>query len=368
MPQLQAPEDPNWLLSTSAQSAAAMIAIVGGFLVSRVISLSSERSGHLRRIREAEARAKILRGEASGFEKRIRAVAARWFTDHHLDDLIVSRGSLSGEEMVSEWMPHGGRQDWMIPYADSLAEVAREAFTRIEATYSGAKYPPKDVGQLRQEGVEIQADATVESIYGRAAEEIARQRRKNAPSSLFPSAAALAGIVGTSNYGAYVRPVRSDAERALHAKQMERKEALDVEIAGLDADVQVLRHELELLGTPRSLLSGFGVLVYFGVVGILLPLCLMATRPVPDSARSHWVVVLGFASGFGALCVYVFVAIRGLQLGTATSNGGSGKLSGIWGAVVGRFAGRHRPAAAPQIQLLPSAGEAGADPKQPPNL
>jgi hypothetical protein len=35
--------DPNWLLSTTAQSAAALVAIVGSFLVSRVISLVGQR-------------------------------------------------------------------------------------------------------------------------------------------------------------------------------------------------------------------------------------------------------------------------------------------------------------------------------------
>ena len=35
--------DPNWFLSTAAQSAAALVAIIGGFLVSRVITISSER-------------------------------------------------------------------------------------------------------------------------------------------------------------------------------------------------------------------------------------------------------------------------------------------------------------------------------------
>jgi hypothetical protein len=40
--------DPNWLLSTTAQSAAALVAIVGGFLVSRVVGLQSTRDGLLR--------------------------------------------------------------------------------------------------------------------------------------------------------------------------------------------------------------------------------------------------------------------------------------------------------------------------------
>ena len=48
--------NPNWLLATMAQSAAALVAIVGGFLVSRVVTLSSERQGLEQRGRELEQR------------------------------------------------------------------------------------------------------------------------------------------------------------------------------------------------------------------------------------------------------------------------------------------------------------------------
>lgn len=42
--------DPGWLLSSLAQSTAAVVAIVGGFLVSRLVQLSSEREGLRRQL------------------------------------------------------------------------------------------------------------------------------------------------------------------------------------------------------------------------------------------------------------------------------------------------------------------------------
>ena len=41
---IQAPYDPNWLLSTTAQSTAALVGIIGGFLLSRVVAIISEKS------------------------------------------------------------------------------------------------------------------------------------------------------------------------------------------------------------------------------------------------------------------------------------------------------------------------------------
>jgi hypothetical protein len=42
---LVAEPEPNWLLSTTTQSSAALVAIVGGFLLSRVLALAAERNG-----------------------------------------------------------------------------------------------------------------------------------------------------------------------------------------------------------------------------------------------------------------------------------------------------------------------------------
>jgi len=46
---MTAASDPNWLLSSAAQSAAALVAIVGGFLAARVIAYNSDRGATVRR-------------------------------------------------------------------------------------------------------------------------------------------------------------------------------------------------------------------------------------------------------------------------------------------------------------------------------
>jgi hypothetical protein len=46
---MTAGSDPNWLLSSAAQSAAALVAIVGGFLAARVIAFNSDRDAAVRR-------------------------------------------------------------------------------------------------------------------------------------------------------------------------------------------------------------------------------------------------------------------------------------------------------------------------------
>lgn len=52
---IQAASDPNWLLSSTAQSAAALVAIVGGFLAGRLLALNSDRDAAHRRLSSIEA-------------------------------------------------------------------------------------------------------------------------------------------------------------------------------------------------------------------------------------------------------------------------------------------------------------------------
>lgn len=57
------PTDPNWLPSTLAQATAALVAIIGGFLVSRLIGMASARSGLDERAATLRGQIKALRPE-----------------------------------------------------------------------------------------------------------------------------------------------------------------------------------------------------------------------------------------------------------------------------------------------------------------
>jgi len=73
---MAAPYDPNWYLSTVVQSSAALIAIIGGFLVSRLVSLTSQRSEFVQKKSNLNNRRKSALQELSVF-KRDQERAAR---------------------------------------------------------------------------------------------------------------------------------------------------------------------------------------------------------------------------------------------------------------------------------------------------
>jgi len=72
--------DLNNLLSTTINSTSALVAIIGGFLVSRVISLSSEQNSIKRRLRE-------INNEISAKEKMLDNII-NWLFEDDLNDFI----------------------------------------------------------------------------------------------------------------------------------------------------------------------------------------------------------------------------------------------------------------------------------------
>lgn len=83
--------------------------------------------------------------------------------------------------------------------------------------------------------------------------------------------------------------------------------ALQKEKALVDAEARRLKD------LPRGVLPGIFVLATFGVVGIVVPLGMMASRPVSSSLVARRVVFFGFVVGFLALVGYiVWVAVAAL--------------------------------------------------------
>jgi hypothetical protein len=61
---------------------------------------------------------------------------------------------------------------------------------------------------------------------------------------------------------------------------------------------------------PAEVTGGFGVLLYFSVVGVMVPIVVLAVQP----ESIHWLVRIAilalFASGLAWLCSYVFQGIN----------------------------------------------------------
>src|SRR5690349_15864077 len=90
--QAQPPTDPNWLLSTTAQSAAALVAIIGGLLVSRLVGLAGERESLQRQLERSEAEEQLVAGRLSLIEAQVRSVARGFYIDSNIKRYIDAKG------------------------------------------------------------------------------------------------------------------------------------------------------------------------------------------------------------------------------------------------------------------------------------
>ena len=139
--------DPNWLLATMAQSAAALVAIAGGFLLSRVVTLSSERQGLERRVRDLEQRTQDQAKRLEDAHQRRLAVSWERLVDLAADRCArryEERGSVSPVWLVDEYgvMPGVRTRQEMLDLASRLIHTTRQASEHLAGGGGMPTYTP----------------------------------------------------------------------------------------------------------------------------------------------------------------------------------------------------------------------------------
>lgn len=312
--------DPNWLLATMAQSAAALVAIIGGFLVSRVITLSTERRGLDRRIREIRASVQDKRNLLSVARQDRREVSWHVFVGLALEDCARERGTSASEQLADDhWIRGVSDFDEMVEMATRLNTTMRRACQRIEHIKSTLPDPPLIPKHLRNPVINLMGESPrsqqrpiiaeqlevppgEEEIYQAALDEIVPLER-SVLLMYEPVPGDLGGEpVDTSDYADLIAEER---ELALEVSVLEREEGF-------------YTSELARVAQPWGLGWGVGVLGYLTLMGVIIPVVALATRPVPSGLVSRRVLVALFTSGLVALFGYLIWAVRRLYEGPET--------------------------------------------------
>lgn len=297
--------DPNWLLSSTAQSAAAMVAIIGGFLVSRLVSLSADRNAILQRLEDLGTRRALKADEHREVRDERFAVTKRWFINDRLKEVVAHRGMADPESLLDR-IGVGSSLDEMRPVAQHLLAAVQAAFALIEARYTGASIPPPTAEGLRRDGLTI--PAADEEIYEGVASSIGEGRPRT-PNRLYP-----------------VMPLPSVKPAIVYQRQddrVARERELRSELRFLDKELMVTVERLASFEKPKGITGAVLALTYLAVAGVLLPVVLMAFRPVPDNSVSRVIVVLAFTSGLLVLLFYFIGHARSFRprKGIPTFNG-----------------------------------------------
>jgi len=289
--------DPNWLLSTTAQSAAALVAIIGGLLVSRLVALAVERDGLQRRLTELEGELKIATSDVTEAERPVTWQAQSWFIEQTIEAYIAARG-LPGER-DRDFRSLGSTEEQRLLWQEQLAFQVVECLDEIE----GLLRPDDrdlDIDILRDRGFEMgHYDArvvkpVVKSVRGRV--RAAHRSRFDIPS------------ITPFNPGSRISNERAEQVEAI--AELGRRRATR---RRLEAQVGQVNDHLRQLGKPKGVGWGILALAIFAILGVAFPLTLMALRPIPTGDGWRIAVVSAFLVGLVLVIAFIASQWRSLR-------------------------------------------------------
>lgn len=297
--------DPNWLPSTTVQSTAALVAIVGGLLITRLVALASERKTAEQSLSDWTREQQELATQIEQVQaERVEIERAR-FRDDWLDDLADR-----GEQFDSPVTPQ--LLDLSQYHADPrISEYLEELQARITTAYSAvhaaAKKIPEGSDQFDPEEVakfvdaQLISDETGLDILISVCARAGYIAERSAPYSIM-----------TVNTGMRLRPpnpVRQARAQALHDRQRE----LELRAQKYTWEVEKCNARIEGTRTPEGVTSLFAALALFSLLGMLYPIVIMAWRPVPESGLSRLSLVLAFGIGLISVMLVLRSFIKNLR-------------------------------------------------------
>lgn len=291
--------DPNWLLSTTAQSAAALVAIVGGFLISRVVAISTTRQGLEQRLTEIGVREEAVARLLTETSQQIEATAESWFRDLNLDDYVDARGATSPETVRKSYWPKGAEQGQIERWANDFGDEVRRCFEAVEGALRDYEATAEE-NELASRGVDTAAfdPRVLAAVRRRVTEERSKRLSIHGVSTAPP-----VGFVGSE----------PSSEVDEHINRIKQKDDLNAEVRALQAEAAIVRGELHKTADPHGVSAGIAVLSLLSLTGIVLPLAMMASRPVMADIAARRLVFFGFTLGLVGLLVYILWLVRSLR-------------------------------------------------------
>lgn len=271
------------LISAIISATAALVAIIGGFLVSRVISISNDQS-FLKRREDA------LRTDIKHKKELLEKVNTYLFEDDledfvTKDNLILLLKGKKLEEIIKESEFTFLTQEELSPHFDILIEIKEE----VEDFIVSEDFEKKSIDEI--------IDQTDIKHPGRSdwykKMEDAIQELYSPPTSQFP----------------YFSPPRIPDHTEYRLKKREKEQLLN-EIKILESQRTELENTINDYIEGSSIWSGIGVLIYSSLVGILYPATLL---PYPinyyNDAQTKTLVIILFGSGLLSIFLYLIIAV-----------------------------------------------------------
>ncbi|MFI8528360.1 hypothetical protein ACIGB8_28135 [Promicromonospora sukumoe] len=288
--------DPTAFLSTIASSAAALVAIVGGLLVARVISLATESGGLRDRRTELQGARDRARDRFLELDARVLEYDLKNCLSEAREDFLQGR-TVSVPGLIDQHAP--GRT------LDQLGPRIRNEAVRIAAIREQLLPAFTDGPHFREwKEYAIRVRLAVPEVDEDDWDDVWEVLTEQNPPP-FQSGMGLGVATPFRHLGP--APDRG-AETSL------RRDADNARIAHRDLEAETERADLALarVAEPRGVYAGLVVLGYVVLTGVVFPLALIALG-LKSMERTWALVVLGvFVTGLAALTIYLWLEVRRL--------------------------------------------------------
>ena len=312
--------DPNWLFSALAQCSAALIAIAGGYIASRLLFIGQARSHLFSERDRTKDELEACRAEADELEPRLLDECGRELAKRSARSIAVSFGEVTATDLVADAQERYSRFDrWSAEqlrgYVDPLIDIAREASSRFDE--QRAEYP-NVYKTMQMTGAST--PPTIDSLWiGESAPDLSEQQievcelvikkkwRETAPvrdpfSPVREIAASLGSLPGQGQFGYYAGLLDEGTEYARLDSLRSQEDELRDEFFQLEIEIG----KLETPSNLNRVVAGFGA---FLILGVIYPLILMSLDPVPTAIWARATSIAAFVAGIGAVAFALFAQI-----------------------------------------------------------
>ena len=271
------------LLTTIAASSASFVAILGGFIASKMISISDERDAVLTRIHEVEQQQSYKQAEFLQLQTAL-------FEGHSLDFISNNINALAHREKLENVYREDIQQSItkkdLEPYWNRANNLAGELFNSFEGEekLNEDKIPVSLAKKYSQ-------DHFAYSVFQELMSWIAKQQKKPKTNPLFPQYD-FDNIVTKISYV------------PLNTKRIED---LESELKWLNFQHLQLAEEKKRLSKPRGMKAGLIIFGLFSLGCIILPLILspLSIETVQAYRMIKVTVLFLFCAGLGSIFLYL---------------------------------------------------------------
>ncbi len=306
-------QDPNWLLSTCAQSAAAIVAIIGGFIISTVLNISSEKNSIKKELKELQELLDYKKLLLNSHKKELIEIDCDDFINEHLFDVV--------EIACDKCFEHGGLEDFNVDFEKyyiksdynvdkkvledkfyQTIDLIKEAFNYFLNNLDKFKELPNDFSEFLYVN-KIELDSDKKNIY----EEVYETTIRKIQSNRNPYGISTMSIIGNRSI------VPGNLIENEHYDNLKNeKQKIEHEIDYLETQIREKESKFGHIEKPSGLNGALIVFIYFTLAGIVFPIFLLPVDASKFSGRLKYLVSGLFTSGLLSVIVYIVMTIRSI--------------------------------------------------------